>query len=162
VLGRTPDRLFNKPRPGDGMASRLNRKLGPEAAVLFAESFVSSYSDSGLFGVQAQALSGHEGSVLSAISRELTALSKTALTEAELNGAKLRLKYSILQGSEQSDMRAHFFARQALFTEKVLCRSDYVARIDSISAKEVQDLVAKMLEGKRTLVSEGNSANYKD
>ena len=26
VLGRTPDRLYSKPRPGDGMHSRLNRK----------------------------------------------------------------------------------------------------------------------------------------
>ncbi len=162
VLGRTPDRLFNKPRPGDGMASRLNRKLSPEAAVIFAESFVTSYSDAGLFGIQAQALSGHENTVLSAVSEELAALSRTPLSEAELNGAKLRLKHNILRGSEQSDLKAHFFARQALFTDKVLCRSDYVNRIDSINASELQQLVAKMLKGKRTLVSEGNSANFKN
>jgi predicted Zn-dependent peptidase len=162
VLGRTPDRLFNKPRPGDGLSSRLNRALGPEAAVVFAESFVSSYSDAGLFGVQVQALSGHENTVLSAVSEELAKLAKSPLAEAELNGAKLRLKHSILKGSEQVDMRAHFFARQALYSDKVLCRSDYVSRIDSINAGEVQQFVAKILKGKRTLVSEGNSANYKN
>ncbi len=160
VLGRTPDRLFTKPRPGDGMTSRLNRRLASEAGVMFAEAFVSSYSDAGLVGVNVQALSGEEGNVLSAVVGELSSLAKSPLSEAELNGAKLRYKFAIYNEAEAVDMRAHFYARQALHTGKVLCRNDYVAQIDSITAKDLQNLVQKMLSGAPTLVSEGNSAKF--
>jgi predicted Zn-dependent peptidase len=161
VLGRTPDRIYNKPRPGDGLNSRLARRLSPEAAVLYADSFVTSYSDGGLFGVQAQALAGNEKDVLKVITDETGSLAKTPLSDAELNGAKLRLKLSILQDAEAVDSRALFYARQALFSGKVLCRNDYTAQIDSVSAKEVQELVQKMQSATPTLVSEGCSANYK-
>ncbi len=160
VLGRTPDRLFNKPRPGDGMASRLNRRLASEAGVLFAEAFVSGYSDASLFGVHVQALSGEEGNVLGAVLGELAALAKAPLSEAELSGAKLRYKHSVYHNAEPVDMRAHFLARQALYSPKVLCRAEYVRQVDAITGKDVQTLVQKMLAGTPTLVSEGNSAKF--
>jgi predicted Zn-dependent peptidase len=160
VLGRTPDRLFNKPRPGDGLSTRLNRRLAPEAGVLFAEAFLSGHSDASLFGVQVQALSGEEGNVLAAVIGELASLAKAPLSEAELNGAKLRYKHAVFHNAEPVDMRAHFLARQALFAPKVHCRADYVSQIDSITAKDLQMLVQKMLSGTPTLVSEGNSAKF--
>ena len=121
---------------------------------------MSSYSDAGLFGVLVQTTSGQEGDVLRSVYDELAALAQKPLSDAELHGARLRLKQSILLGAEPVDQRAHFYARQALFTDKVLCRTAYAERADAVSAQDVQQFVAKMLKGTPTLVSEGDSANY--
>lgn len=157
LLGRTPDRLYNKPRPGHGLSSRLNRRLGGEGSVIFADSFVSAYSDAGLFGVFGQALSGHEGAVVEAAATELGSLARNALSDAELQGAKLRLKFAILSGAETVDMKGHFYARQALFSGKVLCRNEYVAQVDSLTAKDIQAAAKKFLSATPTFVTEGNS-----
>ena len=78
-----------------------------------------------------------------------------------LAGAKRRLKRAILAGSETGDLHAHFLARQALFTPKVLDRDAYVAQIDAISVADVKAFVTKAIQAGPTLVSEGSSANYK-
>jgi predicted Zn-dependent peptidase len=127
--------------------------------VLYAEAFVSAYSDTGLFGFEVETLEGEEGAVLEALAGEIRALVKKPVPEAELAGAKRRLKLNILAGSEESDMRGHFLARQALFTGSVLDRNEYVKQVDGITAADVQAFLKKTVAAP-TLVSEGNSARY--
>ena len=129
------------------------------AAVLSAESFVTAYSDCGLFGFEVQAIEGEEGAVASQVAAEFKAVEK--ISDSELAGAKRRLKRAILAGSETGDLHAHFLARQALFTPKVLDRDAYVAQIDAISVADVKAFVTKAIQAGPTLVSEGSSANYK-
>lgn len=107
VLGRTPDRFLTKARPGHGLASRLNRKLGGQGAVIFADSFATGYSDTGLFGVVFKTLSGDENAVTQAVVAELLALAEKPLDAAELEGAKRRLKVMVPRTRRTSSSSSH-------------------------------------------------------
>lgn len=159
VLGRTPDRFTTKPRPGHGLTSRLNRRLGGQGAVVFADAFVRAYSDAGLFGVVVKTLAGHEKAIMQALAAELGSLARAPLADAELLGAKLRLKHSVLAATESAADRARFYAQQALFGSRVLCRNDWVAQIDSLSSADVQAAARAMLAAPPTFLSEGNSSD---
>lgn len=157
VLGSTASRLYRKPRPGHGLASRLNKEFSGDGNVMHLQSFVSNYCDAGLFGVSGQAISGEEGVVVEKVASQLALLAKNALTDAELNAAKNNVKMSFYETSEEVLDRARFYAHQALYSNEVLSRDDFISKIDSISAKDVQSTAKKMFSEGPTLVSEGNS-----
>ena len=160
VLGSTANRLYRKPRPGHGLTSRLNKELSGLASVLYAESFATAYSDAGLFGVSAQAISGDEGVVVEKVATQLSALAKTPLADAELQAAKNGVKMSFYERSEDVLDKSRFYARQALYSNQVMSADSYISKIDSISKADVQNAAKKMFSQGVTFVSEGSSNNY--
>jgi predicted Zn-dependent peptidase len=123
---------------GGGMSSRLFQEVRERRGLAYTvQAFLSSYSDSGIFGIYAATGEDKGAEMLPVLCDEVTKL-QNGINEAELTRAKNQLKASLLMSRENSASIAEWIGRHLLCYGKYRPAAEIAAKIDKI---EVANLI---------------------
>ena len=114
---------------GGGMSSRLFQEVREKRGRVYSiYSFISSFIDSGYFGVYAGTNPEWVDEVLEVTIAELRKVKRNGLEPAELARAKSQLKGNMLLGMESTDSRMNRLARNEIYFRRDVPLDELVAQ----------------------------------
>jgi predicted Zn-dependent peptidase len=139
---------------GGGMSSRLFQTIREEHGLAYAiYSDLSPYSDTGSLCVYAGTSAGRALEVIDLVLAEFRNLKETPLADEELTRAKDQLKGNILMGLESSNSRMANLARQEMYFHQFFTADEVIARIDAVTAEQVQVMARRLFVTDRIAVT---------
>jgi predicted Zn-dependent peptidase len=139
---------------GGGMSSRLFQTIREEHGLAYAiYSDLSPYSDTGSLCVYAGTSAGRALEVIDLVLAEFRNLKETPLADEELTRAKDQLKGNILMGLESSNSRMANLARQEMYFHQFFTADEVIARIDAVTAEQVQIMARRLFVTDRIAVT---------
>ncbi len=134
---------------GAGVSSRLFQEIREKRGLAYSiYSFVSSYYDTGIWGVYAGVSRKRVGEVAGLILKEMNDL-KSTLTEVELQRSKNQLKGNIILGLESTSSRMTNIARQEIYHRRYYSPKEIMKEVDSITLGHIQNLAEKLIKQER-------------
>ena len=134
---------------GAGVSSRLFQEIREKRGLAYSiYSFVSSYYDTGIWGVYAGVSRKRVGEVAELIIKEMHDL-KSTLTEVELQRSKNQLKGNIILGLESTSSRMVNIARQEIYHGRYYSPKEIMKEVDSITLGHIQTLAEKLIKKER-------------
>ena len=131
---------------GEGMSSRLFLELRERRGVVYdVHSFVSRVRDSGVMGIGLGCEPRRAATAMRAALDELRKLADTPVGDAELHKAKEYSKGRLLLSLESTSAVCDYAGHQLLLTGSILEPSELVARLDAVSAADVQQAARDVL-----------------
>jgi predicted Zn-dependent peptidase len=141
---------------GGGMSSRLFQRVREERGLAYSVySFISGYSDAGVFGVYAGCQPGKTEEVLSLIVAELDAAARGELTAEEIERGKGQMRGGTVLGLEDAGSRMTRIGKSETIYGEVLGVDQLLARIDAVTPADVADVAAELLARPRCLAVVG-------
>ena len=132
---------------GGNMSSRLFQEVREKRGLAYAVfSYLSSYSDSGVFGVYMGVAPGRSPEALKVVRAELSRLAVEPVSEQELEHAKEHTKGSILLGAENPDSRMYRLARNEFNFGRDVTLEEVVAQIEAVEVGDLTRVAAKCLD----------------
>ena len=126
---------------GGSMSSWLFQEVREKRGLAYAiYSYLSSYMDTGLFGIYAGTGSEKVREVLRLIREGMERFSAELLTEKELRSAKELIKGNFLLGMESTDNRMTGLARNEICFGRYVPPEEIVEKIDAVGREEVRRL----------------------
>ncbi len=139
---------------GSGMSSRLFQTIREERGLAYAiYSDLSPYSDTGSLCVYAGTSVGKALETIDLVLTEFRNLKETPLGDEELTRAKDQLKGNILMGLESSNSRMANLARQEMYFHQFFTAEEVIARIDTVTAEQVQEMARRLFIPDRIAVT---------
>ncbi|MGB9715025.1 MAG: M16 family metallopeptidase [Thermodesulfovibrionales bacterium] len=130
---------------GAGVSSRLFQEIREKRGLAYSiYSFVSSYFDTGIWGIYAGVGRKRVHELVELILKETDSL-KDTVTEVELERAKKHLKGNIILGLESTGSRMNNIARQEIYYGRYYSPKEVMKEIDSIKLNQIQELAEKLL-----------------
>lgn len=134
---------------GAGVSSRLFQEVREKRGLAYSiYSFVSSYYDTGIWGIYAGVSRKRVGEVAGLILKEMHDL-KSTLTEVELQRSKNQLKGNIILGLESTSSRMTNIARQEIYHGRYYSPKEIMKEVDSITLEHIQALAEKLIRPER-------------
>jgi predicted Zn-dependent peptidase len=150
----SPDRygvLLLNAALGGGVSSRLFQEIREKRGLVYTVySFLSSYIDTGLWGVYAGTGKKHVNTVIEKTLEELYGLHQN-ITGDELQRAKDQIKGSLVLGLESTSRRMQSLATQLIYYGRYFSPTELMKSIDAVTLKDAKELAEK-------LTSEGGTA----
>ena len=141
---------------GGGMSSRLFQRIREERGLAYSVySFTSTYADDGIFGVYAGCQPGKADEVLSLILTELDAVASGALSPAEVERGKGQMRGGTVLGLEDAGSRMTRIGKSEVAYGDVIGVDELLALIDGVTAADVADVAADLLNRPRCLTVVG-------
>jgi predicted Zn-dependent peptidase len=142
---------------GGGMSSRLFQELREERGLVYSTySYHVCYQETGLFGVYAGMSPKNADQVVELVQEEFARMAQDGVAEGELERAKEQLKGSLVLSLESTASRMSRIAKAELFYERYDTPDELVAKVDAVTAGDVNGLAAELLSAERvTLASIG-------
>jgi predicted Zn-dependent peptidase len=138
---------------GGGMSSRLFQRIREEMALAYTVySFQSFHVAGGISGVYVGTRPGWEERVLAAVLEEHRRLADEGLPHDELENTKQQVKGQIMLSLESTSARLYRLAGLALCDEPYQGLDEILARIDAVSASDIQTAAAEFFAPERQLV----------
>ncbi len=106
-------------------------------------SFLSSYVDTGLWGVYAGTGKKHINMVIEKTLEELYGLHRN-ITEDELQRAKDQLKGSLVLGLESTSRRMQSLATQLIYYGRYFSPTEIMKSIDAVTLKDATELAERL------------------
>ncbi|HET7104418.1 MAG TPA: pitrilysin family protein [Terracidiphilus sp.] len=139
---------------GGGMSSRLFQTIREERGIAYSVySDISPYRDTGTLCIFAGTSSPRALETISLILGELRKLKENPLADEELTRAKNQLKGNILMGLESSNSRMANIARQEMYFQRFFGVDEIIARIDQVTAEQVQSMAKRLFQPDRIAVT---------
>ncbi|HTW62775.1 MAG TPA: pitrilysin family protein [Terracidiphilus sp.] len=139
---------------GGGMSSRLFQTVREERGMVYSiYSDLSPYRDTGTLCVYAGTSVGKALEVVELILAEFHKLKQEPLGEEELTRAKDQLRGNILLGLESSSSRMANLARQEMYFQQFFTVDEIIARIDEVTAAQVQAMAQRLFDPGRIAVT---------
>jgi predicted Zn-dependent peptidase len=136
---------------GGGMSSRLFQEIREKRGLCYSiYSFMSSMTDTGMFGIYAGTDGSQAGQALTLAIDELKSVADGP-TEAETSRAKAQLRASILMSRESTSTRAEQLAQQLIIHGRPVTPEEVRAKVDDVDRLSIANLAAKALSGAATL-----------
>ena len=140
---------------GGGMSSRLFQEVREKRGLVYSiYSFLSCYTDGGLFGVYAGTGSDEVGELVPLLCDEIHKV-RERVGDDEVVRARAQLKASILMSMESTSSRCEQLARQLTIFGRPLPPDEIVARIDAVDADGVRRVVQRLTGSRPTLAALG-------
>ena len=140
---------------GGGMASRLFQELREERGLCYSiYSFYWPFTDTGLFGIQTATSEDDVEELLPVVLNEISKMTD-GVTAAELRRAKAQLRAGLLMTLESPIARAGQMARHILIHGRPLTLEEMLAKVDAVTADDLTELAASMLDSAPTLAAIG-------
>ncbi|WP_433791733.1 M16 family metallopeptidase [Actinoplanes sp. CA-252034] len=131
---------------GGGMSSRLFQEIREKRGLAYSVySYAGQYADSGLFGVYAGCAPAKAREVLDLIRVELDRVASAGITSEELARGKGMSKGSYVLGLEDTGSRMSRLAKSELLHGDLMGVDELLARVDAITAEEVNTLASELL-----------------
>jgi len=149
-LRRTDDRRYAlgvlNAALGAGMSSRLFQRVREERGLAYSVySFTSNFSDSGYTGIYAGCLPGKVGEVVQVCRETVAEVSRSGLTDEELQRGKGQVKGGVVLGQEDTGARMSRIAKGELLYDEIPSIDNVLDRIDAVTHDDVRDLAARLL-----------------
>jgi predicted Zn-dependent peptidase len=130
---------------GGSMSSWLFQEIREKRGLAYSVcSYLTSYLDTGLFGIYAGTGSDQVREVLALVREGLDRFRSELLTEKELKDAKELIKGNYLLGMESTDNRMTGLARNEICFGRQLTPEEIVANIDAVGREEIRVLAAEI------------------
>ncbi len=139
---------------GGSMSSRLFIQVRERKGLAYVvRSGASAYRDIGYAYVQAGLEPKNINKAIVCIQDEIKKLVQKGVTARELADAKTHYRGRITLSLEDSSNQAEWYAKNALFQEKILSPEERLKEIESVTAKQVQDLAKKIFKSEQMRVA---------
>lgn len=127
---------------GGGISSRLFQAIREERGLAYSiYSYLSNYSDSGLFTIYAGTRPANLDQVVELILENVEQLKNGDLSAAELNKTKEQLKGNLLLGLESSSSRMSRLGKMEITMGKYTTLDEVVAKIEKVSMDDLQKMM---------------------
>ncbi len=131
---------------GGGMSSRLFQEIREKRGLVYTVySFQAAYRAAGLFGVYAGTSPEKVQACIDVIAEQFRAIAAEPVGAAELQLAKEHLKGNLTLALESSSSRMIRLGRNELAFGRQIGAEEVEARIDAVTAADVQSLAAELL-----------------
>ena len=131
---------------GEGMSSRLFLELRERRGCVYdVHSFVSRVRDSGVMGIGLGCEPRRATTAMSAALDELRKLAHDSVGDAELRKAKEYSKGRLLLSLESTSAVCDYAGHQLLLTDSIVEPAELVARLDAVTADDVQQAARDVL-----------------
>lgn len=157
VLGTRPGVEYSPTQPSSKLYGAASSAVSDRNFAL--TSIYSSYTDAGLFGVQAVTTSQNIGPMLKSIVSVMRQVMKSGVTDAELKRAKQQLKLSLYLDAEDLSQLLENMAVDVLVSGKVNLPSSVQKDIDSVTLDSVNTVAKRLIGGRPSLAVIGNLVN---
>lgn len=132
---------------GGGVSSRLFQEIREKRGLAYSVySFLSSYRDTGLWGVYAGCGKKHFNEVVERVTHEFMGLPAT-ITRAELERAKAQVRGSLVLGLESTTRRMQNIANQEIYYGEYLSPEEIIKKIDSVTIEDIRGLAVRLVSG---------------
>jgi predicted Zn-dependent peptidase len=139
---------------GGGMSSRLFQTIREERGMAYSiYSDLSPYRDTGTLCVYAGTSTSKVLETVDLVLAEFAKLKQEPLSDEELKRAKDQVKGNILLGLESSSARMANLARQEMYFQNFFTVDEVIARIEEVSADQVQAMAQKLFDPERIAVT---------
>src|SRR5690242_18531444 len=126
---------------GGGMSSRLFQNIRERQGLAYAiYSDLNPYRDTGCLSVYAGTSKASATKVVESIVSEFRKLKTEIVSPEELRRAKDQLKGSLMLSLESSTARMSNLARQEMYFDRFYGLDELIAKIESVTADELQEL----------------------
>lgn len=154
-LRRTDDRRYAlgvlNAALGAGMSSRLFQRVREERGLAYSVySFTSNFSDSGYTGIYAGCLPSKVGEVVQVCRETVAEVSRSGLTDEELQRGKGQVKGGVVLGQEDTGARMSRIAKGELLYDEIPSIDEVLERIDAVDHDDVRDLAGTLLSDEPT------------
>lgn len=140
---------------GGGMSSRLFQEVREKRGLAYSVySYLSCYSDGGLFAVYAGTSEEDTAEVLPLVIDELNRVADD-LNEKELASARAQLKASILMSLESTSSRCEQAARHLMVFGRPLTTEEIVRGVEAVDDAAVRRVVKRLIASPPTLTGLG-------
>jgi predicted Zn-dependent peptidase len=141
---------------GGGWSSRLSQEIREKRGLAYmVYSFISSFSDTGMFGIHAGCDPGRLEELLEVAGRETFALA-ASMTEQEISTAKSHIRGNLILAMESSDARMNRLAKDEFYFGRHVSLDETLAALDAVTASDLAALAEEMLnQGRFSLVALG-------
>ncbi len=140
---------------GGGMSSRLFQEIREKRGLAYSiSSFLSCYTDTGIFGVYAGTSEGEAADLLPLVLDELDK-AKSDVTAEEVNRARAQLKASLLMALESTSSRCEQLAQQMLVFGHPVPTSEIVSKVEAVDEAAVMRVASRLFQGAPTLATMG-------
>jgi predicted Zn-dependent peptidase len=159
-IGRNDDRRFAlgvlNNILGGGMSSRLFQEIREKRGLAYSVySYSSQYADAGVIGVYAGCAPGKVEEVLDLIRAELGQVAASGINPEEIARGKGMVKGSYVLGLEDTGSRMSRLAKSELLYGELMSVDELLARVDAVTADEVNAVAADLLAQKMSLAVVG-------
>ena len=138
--------LLNNILGGPGLNSRLNLALRERRGLVYTvESAMTTYSDTGVWGVYFGCDPHDVALCRRLVTSELNRLIDRPLTEAQLRKAKQQLRGQLTIGAENREQQTLDAARSFLHEGRVRTLEEVLAHVDRLSSADLRQLAAQLL-----------------
>jgi predicted Zn-dependent peptidase len=132
---------------GGGMSSRLFQNIRERQGLAYAiYSDLNPYRDTGCLSVYAGTSKASATKVVESVVSEFANLKKAAVSAEELRRAKDQLKGSLMLSLESSTARMSNLARQEMYFDRFYGLDELIAKIESVTAEELQQLATHFFQ----------------
>lgn len=144
---------------GGGMSSRLFQEIREKRGLVYSiYSFVSSYSDVGVFGLYAGTGEKEVSEMLPVICEELNQF-PLSLKGPEIERAKAQLKAGLMMALESTTTRCEQLAQQMMVYGRPLSPAEITDRIEAVEPEHIAQLAQTLFSQKPTLTALGPLKN---
>jgi predicted Zn-dependent peptidase len=134
---------------GVSFTSRLFKEVREKRGLCYhIRSSADSWKDVGYWSIYAGVATAKVEETVTAIMHELTKVLAHGVTNEEVVVAKKRLLTMLAFKSEDPEFLNEFYGRQELFGQKLITLDQYLAKIETITKKDIDILVPKYIQQK--------------
>jgi len=140
---------------GGGMSSRLFQEIREKRGLVYTiYSFLSCYTDGGVFGIYAGTGVEEAPSLIPLIREEMEKVI-TGVTEDEINRARAQLKASILMSLESTSTRCEQMARQLSLFGRAISTEETVEKVEAVDSAAIRRTAERLFSGPATQAAIG-------
>jgi len=130
---------------GGSMSSRLFTEIREKRGLAYTVQAGSEhYRDTGYSMVRAGVEPKNVNKTIALTQKEVEKMAKKGVTARELADAKTHIRGRIQLSLEDSSSVANWYAKQALFAEKIVTPDEKLAKVDAITSEQIQDVAKKV------------------
>ena len=131
---------------GDGMSSRLFQEIREKRGLAYSiYSYMSTYQDSGNFGICAGTGKGSFSESVELAALEMKKMREKKISGSELSSVKEQMKSGILISMENSESRMQRIADNEMTFGRNLPVEEIIENIESVTVDDVHDMAGELL-----------------
>lgn len=143
---------------GGSMSSRLFIQIRERRGLAYmVKSGADHFRDTGYVYVRAGLEAKNINKAMRVVEAEIDKLKEKPVSRGELNDAKTHLRGALTLSLEDSSVQANWYAREALFYDKIKTPDERLAEIDQVTAEQIQRVakqVFRMSEMRLAIIGE--------
>lgn len=139
---------------GGSMSSRLFTEIREKRGLAYTvQSGSEHYRDTGYSFVRAGVEPKNVNKTIMLVRKEVEKMACKEVTARELGDAKTHIRGRMQLSLEDSSSVANWYARQALFAKKIVTPDEKLAKVDSITAEQVQHVAKNIFRWNKVRIA---------